>query len=86
VPRRRRDGWPVDLREARETLGDAVRFADKVPEEATKIGAMLKQLLFGDPEVLALFQRTRGAAADQGRPLLVGVLGPLTRWPPCRGS
>jgi hypothetical protein len=75
VPRRRRAGWPADLREAREILGDAVLFANKVPDQARAIGSMLQQLLFGDPEVLALFQRTRGAAADQGRPLLVGVLG-----------
>lgn len=72
VPRAK---WPRDLTDATETLADAVRFADPVEDQAKAIGAMLSDLLFGDPESLALFQRTRGAAADQGRPLIVRVLG-----------
>ncbi|MFB6576049.1 CHAT domain-containing protein [Streptomyces sp. NPDC056402] len=71
-----RPGWPEEeLREAGTTLRDAVLHADVVPEETRQIGKMLQEVLFGDPEVLALFQRTRGAAADLGRPLIVRVLG-----------
>ncbi len=71
-----RPGWPEEeLRGAGDTLMDAVLHAEVLPEETRRIGEMLQEVLFGDPEVLALFQRTRGAAADLGRPLIVRVLG-----------
>lgn len=72
----RGEGWSLeDLEDESSRLPDHVQHADRVPDEAIQLGTMLKDLLFGDPEILALFQRTRGAAADQARPVLVGVLG-----------
>ncbi|MGW3209193.1 CHAT domain-containing protein [Streptomyces sp. NPDC001135] len=60
--------------EAGEILRDAVRHGDLATAKAHGIGQQLQGLLFGDTDVRALFQRTRGAAADLGRPLVVRIL------------
>jgi hypothetical protein len=48
--------------------------ATAAPQPATDLGAALRDLLFGEPEILGLFHHTRGVAADQGRQLLVRLL------------
>ncbi len=52
--------------------GDAVHYAE--PDPAPEITEILGDLVFGDPEVLELFQATRGSAADRGRSVLVRIL------------
>src|SRR4051812_18368509 len=68
-----REAWEV-LEDASDTVSDAVRFAERNSDSAQRIGKALRDTLFGDADVLALFQRTRGAAADLARPLLIGIL------------
>jgi hypothetical protein len=76
VPQRDRVRWSVgELAEHGQLFADAVKHAERDIELAREFGGVLKDLLFGDPEVLALLQRTRGAAADRGDSLLIRVLG-----------
>jgi hypothetical protein len=51
---------------------DSVRFAES--DGAAEISDALRTLIFGDPQVLELFQATRGAAADRGHQTLIRVL------------
>ncbi|MFD7455873.1 MULTISPECIES: CHAT domain-containing protein [unclassified Streptomyces] len=68
-------GWRREqLTAAGALLQDAVWHGDEATAEAEHTGKQLQDLLFGDTDVLALFQRTRGAAADAGRPLVVRIL------------
>jgi hypothetical protein len=55
-----------------EDFEDAIQYARRL--NGADLGGALRDLLFGEPEVLALFHRTRGAAADSGRQLLVRIL------------
>ena len=41
---------------------------------ATQVGSQLQELVFGVPEISTLFRRTRGAAADRGRQLLIRLM------------
>lgn len=52
--------------------GDSVHYAE--PDPAPEIAEILGDLVFGDPEVLELFQATRGSAADRERSVLVRIL------------
>jgi hypothetical protein len=51
---------------------DAIQFAQI--SSGAEISNALARIVFGDPLVLELFQATRGAAADRGRPTLVRIL------------
>jgi len=62
----------AELQDATDDFEDAVAYAR--PHPGTDLGAALRDLIFGEPELLELFHRTRGAAADQGRQMLLRVL------------
>jgi hypothetical protein len=75
VPRRPSVSWTIDdIVDRTAAFTDAVRQGDPVPDEIAEIGASLRELLFGDPDVLGLFQKTRGVAAELKRQLLVRIL------------
>src|SRR5262249_46593093 len=52
----------------------SVRTGLRNPSFAGETEELLTQLLFGVPEIHALFQRTRGAAAESNKPLLLRVM------------
>jgi hypothetical protein len=51
---------------------DCVHFAE--PPASSELSRLLGDIVFGDPELLELFQATRGSAADRERQLLVRIL------------
>jgi hypothetical protein len=51
---------------------DAIQYAR--PFRGTDVGAALRDLVFGEPDIAALFHRGRGAAADHGRQVVVRIL------------
>lgn len=51
---------------------DDIQFAELQPDP--ELARVLRELVFGDPAVLQLFQATRGVAADRGRQLLFRIL------------
>lgn len=53
--------------------GTVVRGGDG-SDITAKLGRKLTDLVFGAPEIVALFQRTRGAAVDQGKQVLLRLL------------
>jgi hypothetical protein len=61
-----------DLLDLVDDYRDSVQFAESAG--AKEISDAVGALIFGEPEVLELFQATRGAAADRGRQMLVRVL------------
>ena len=62
----------AELSDITEDFEDAIQFARAFSVE--DIGAALRDLIFGEPEVRALFQRGRGAAAAQGNQMMVRIL------------
>jgi len=67
--------WPLEgLADRTRRFNATVGRGAPGDDLASEIGRHLTDLVFGVPEVLALFQRTRGAAVDQGRSLLLRVL------------
>jgi hypothetical protein len=62
----------ADLLDLVYDYADAVQFAEPLPDSA--LSHTLRELVFGDPMVLQLFQATRGVAADWGRQLLFRIL------------
>jgi hypothetical protein len=52
----------------------AVTYGHRDPDLGIEIGTTLRDLVFGSIEIRTLFERTRGAAAEQGRALLVRIL------------
>lgn len=68
------DGLPslAELSDITEDFEDAIQYAR--PFSAEDTGAALRDLIFGEPEVRALFQRGRGAAAAQGNQMMVRLL------------
>jgi CHAT domain/Subtilase family/AAA ATPase domain len=61
-----------DLLDYAHDYRDAIQFAQT--STGAEISGALARIVFGDPLVLELFQATRGAAADRGRPTLVRIL------------
>jgi hypothetical protein len=57
-----------------ETFRSHIAGAVPGPDFAVETGQLLSTVVFGVTEIRALFQRTRGAAADQGRPVLLRVM------------
>ena len=55
------------------------RFSTPRPFHGVDAGTALRDLVFGEPEIVSLFHRSRGAAADQGRQLVVRVLAAPSR-------
>jgi hypothetical protein len=75
VPIRRLSSGPLKkLLERTNEFRNRVREGYNDEPFAFKTGQLLHDLIFETPEVKALFQRTRGAAADQNRHLLVRIL------------
>ncbi|HEX5716650.1 MAG TPA: CHAT domain-containing protein, partial [Thermoanaerobaculia bacterium] len=73
IPRKDPKVPPVDdLLDGVFDFVDAVRFAEREPEP--ELGRHLRELVFGEPTVLELFQATRGAAADRGKEILLRIL------------
>jgi hypothetical protein len=62
-------GTPVEW--LKEAIGHARREAF---DDALRVGEMLRELVFGVPEVATLFQRTRGVAGSRGVQMLIRVL------------
>lgn len=63
---------PEELAELTEDFEDAIVYAR--PQRGLDIGAALRDIVFGEPEVLALLHRSRGAAAHEGNQLLIRLL------------
>lgn len=61
-----------DLLDLVHDYRDAVQFAES--SAAQELSKHLGNIVFGDPQILDLFQATRGAAAERGKPLLVRIL------------
>jgi CHAT domain/Subtilase family/AAA ATPase domain len=61
-----------DLLDLVHDYRDAVQFAENHPVD--EISKALGRLIFGEPQILELFQATRGAAADRGKPTLIRIL------------
>ena len=61
-----------ELQDLADDFLDAI--ATAAPQPGLDLGRALKEILFGEPEILGLFHHTRGVAADHGRQLLVRVL------------
>ena len=65
-------------------FGTAIRQAQRRREEALAIGAVLRDLVFGVPEIASLLEQTRGVAAARGAQLLVRLLvapSDIAAWP-----
>lgn len=67
-------GSEADFEEHAERFRHYVATARREPQFAETTGRALTDVVFGDPDVLALFQRTRGAAADAGRKVLLRLM------------
>jgi hypothetical protein len=73
IPRHDPDLPPLaDLLDSVYDFVDAVRFAER--DSLLDLRRALGQLVFGEPEVMELFQATRGVAADHGHEMLVRIL------------
>jgi len=62
----------AELADIVEDFEDGIQYAR--PIRGLDVGAALTDLLFGEPEIAALFHRSRGAAAAQGNQVVVRVL------------
>ena len=72
---RKKPVWPPGLKPLADWMSDAVRFAQpEAWDDAIKVGKQLSDLVFGVPDVAALFQQARGVAASAGEQLLLRVL------------
>ena len=84
VPRPKPD-WAPDLSSLPDWMSNAVRLARReAGEAAIQVGKQLSDLVFGVPDVAALFQQARGAAASAGEQLLLRVLvapEEISTWP-----
>lgn len=67
----------AELGDVTQDFEDAIQYAR--PFRGVDAGAALRDLVFGEPEVAALFQRGRGAAAAQGRQVIVRILAAPAR-------
>lgn len=67
----------AELGDVTEDFEDAIQYAR--PFRGLDVGAALRDLVFGEPEITALFHRGRGAAADQGRQVVVRILAAPAR-------
>ena len=67
----------AELGDVTEDFEDAIHYARRFP--GLDVGAALRDLVFGEPEIAALFHRGRGAAADQGRQVVVRILAAPAR-------
>lgn len=75
VPVRELPGGSLkELLEHTQIFRQAIAIGLNDPQLAFKTGNLLHNLVFGIPDVRALFQRTRGAASDHDRPLLIRIL------------
>lgn len=57
-----------------QNLRTAVMYGHRDPDLASEIGTRLRDFIFGSVEVRTLFERTRGAATEHGRALLIRIL------------
>ncbi len=62
----------AELKEMTEDFEDAIQYARLFG--GLDAGAALRDLVFGEPDIAALFHRGRGAAADQGKQVVVRIL------------
>jgi hypothetical protein len=62
----------AELSDITEDFEDAVHYARRFSVD--DVGTALRDLVFGEPEIRALFQRGRGAAAAQGNQMMVRLL------------
>lgn len=67
----------AELGDVTEDFEDAIQYARDF--RGVDVGTALRELVFGEPEIMALFHRSRGAAADQGRQVVVRILAPSPR-------
>jgi hypothetical protein len=67
----------AELDDVTEDFEDAIQYAR--PFRGLDVGAALRDLVFGEPDITALFHRGRGAAADQGRQVVVRILAAPAR-------
>lgn len=67
----------AELGDVTEDFEDAIQYAR--PFRGLDVGAALRDLVFGEPEITALFHRGRGAAADQGKQVVVRILAAPSR-------
>ncbi len=76
---------PGDSADPSAWLAGAVRLARReAGADALVVGKQLHDLVFGVPDIAALFQQTRGAAATRGAQVLLRLLAAplsLSRWP-----
>ncbi len=73
IPRRNSSLPPLtELGNLHYDYADAIKYAEVQP--APEPARILRELVFGEPAVLQLFQATRGVAADRGRQLLFRIL------------
>lgn len=65
-------------------FGRSIRQAQRQGDEARVIGRLLRDLVFGVPEIASLLEQTRGVAAARGAQLLVRLLvapSDIAAWP-----
>jgi hypothetical protein len=65
-------------------FGSSIRQAQRQGDEARVIGRVLRDLVFGVPEIASLLEQTRGVAAARGAQLLVRLLAApsdIAAWP-----
>jgi hypothetical protein len=65
-------------------FGSAIREAQRRSEAALAVGHVLRDLVFGVPEIASLTEQTRGVAAGRGAQLLVRLLvapSDIAAWP-----
>jgi hypothetical protein len=74
VPRSLVRPGTIGIAEHVERFRQSVRTGLRHPGFATETARFLTDLLFGVPEINVLFQRTRGVAAESGRPLLLRLM------------
>jgi hypothetical protein len=74
VPRSLVKPGAVGLTDQIERFRQCVRTGLRHPGFVAETASFLTGLLFGVPEINVLFQRTRGAAAESGRPVLLRLM------------
>ncbi len=65
-------------------FGSAIREAQRRGSEALEVGRVLRDLVFGVPEISSLLEQTRGVAAGRGAQLLLRLLvapSDIAAWP-----
>src|SRR5688572_21828230 len=75
VPRTDPTLFPLnDLKDDAAWFRRAIDQGAAVPDQGSRFGSLLRELVFGVDEISSLFRRTRGAAGAARRPLLLRLL------------